>query len=75
MAAFIGPMEEKLDGVFPGGCGYGRELLLMKPEKFLRRPNQSYNVTVGGKKVRVGVLKKCFIIRKSPPPWRDVGTG
>ena len=72
MAAFIGPMEEELDGLFPGDCGYGRELLLMEPEKFIRRPRQSYNVTLRGKKVRIGIQKKCFIIRKSPPTVRDV---
>ena len=68
MAAFIGPMEEELDGVFPGDCGYGRELLLMKPEKFLNRPKQSYNLTLAGKNVHAGMKKKCFII----PPLRDV---
>ena len=47
---------------------YGRVYRLMKPAKFLRRPRRSYDVTVGGRKVHVGVKKKCFIIRRSPPP-------
>ena len=54
---------------------YGRVYRLMKPAKFLRRPRRSYDVTVGDHIVHVGVQKKCFIIRRSPPPWLVAGTG
>ena len=50
-----------------GGRGYDRGTRLMKPGKFLRQPRRSYNVFVGGHIVQVGVKKKCFIVRRSPP--------
>ena len=59
--------EEELRQVFQGGFGYGRGYRLMRPDLFLRSPH-SYNVTLGGKTVHVGKSKKCFVIRKSPPP-------
>ena len=46
--------EEESRQVFQGGFGYGRGYRLMRPDLFLRRPRRSYNVTAGGKTVRVG---------------------
>ena len=40
---------------------------MMRPDLFLRSPH-SYNVTLGGKTVHVGKSKKCFVLRKPPPP-------
>ena len=40
---------------------------MMQPQKFLKLPRRSYDVTLGNHTVRVHMKKKCFCIRRSPP--------
>ena len=58
---------EAIEETFSACYGHGRGFRLMNPKKFTQRPRRAYNEKIGGHIVHIGVKKKCFVIRRSPP--------